>query len=293
MTETSRGIVVGEIVGEGPEARRPVRVGSWELAAWVGRGEEDQPRIRDLDLAERLGYERTGDIRKLIRRLEKDNGFGVLATVAQTSSSKGGRPGAEYWLTESQALEVAAASETANGKMILREMIEIFRMAVRGLLPGQSAHALRQIIEDIRAEFQQRFDAAVSDIKAELDVERAARRQLEVDMRDGLTEASRFIGEKLGAWVRGVIKEISWLECGEMATYKRHRAKLERELRNDFGFTARGSSWDRFEKAGFKYLENRLNGLKAVAFARSMARDLADRASQQMSFFDRDPNTEH
>jgi anti-repressor protein len=45
------------------------------------RSDEGEPRIRDLDLAERLGYERRRDIRKIIERFV--NEIGICATVAQ------------------------------------------------------------------------------------------------------------------------------------------------------------------------------------------------------------------
>ena len=59
------------------------------------------PRIRDLDLADKLGYERPHDIRELIRRF--DSLLGVIRTVRKTSGERGGRPGVEFWLTEEQA----------------------------------------------------------------------------------------------------------------------------------------------------------------------------------------------
>jgi site-specific DNA-cytosine methylase len=82
----------------------------WKLLLSKQTG--DEPRIRDIDLAEKLGYARPRDIRKLIERLLKDGRLKdvkVCATVAQTS---GGRPGKEYHLTRNQALKVAAHADT-------------------------------------------------------------------------------------------------------------------------------------------------------------------------------------
>lgn len=58
--------------GEGRAAQRVVRVGSWLLCAGPTEGEE--PRIRDIDLAERLGYERPRKIREIIDRWTADLG---------------------------------------------------------------------------------------------------------------------------------------------------------------------------------------------------------------------------
>ena len=88
------------------------------------RSEDGEPRIRDIDLAERLGYERLRDIRKLIDRFA--NEIELRAIVAQTS----GRPAAEYWLTEEQALFIIAKSETPKATEILKLVIRAF-IAVR------------------------------------------------------------------------------------------------------------------------------------------------------------------
>jgi len=74
------------------------------------------PAWRDIDLAERLGYERPIDIRKLIRRYEKSGDLSrddILATVARNDDPRGrGRPGTEFWLSEAAALWWAYAGET-------------------------------------------------------------------------------------------------------------------------------------------------------------------------------------
>lgn len=53
--------------GKGVEARRIVKVGDWDLVAFTGKGDEE-PRIKDLDLAERLGFERPRKVRDLIKQ---------------------------------------------------------------------------------------------------------------------------------------------------------------------------------------------------------------------------------
>ena len=49
-------------VGEGAEAHVVVRVADWEMRKMVGRG-DDEPRLLDLDLAAKLGYERPRKVR--------------------------------------------------------------------------------------------------------------------------------------------------------------------------------------------------------------------------------------
>ena len=110
-------------------------IGSWTLCR---TGTDDEPKISDLELARKLGYEhRLRDLRKRIKRYIDDkilNDVEVRATVAQTS---GGRPGIMYMLNEQQALFVAARCETEIAHEILKEMIQVFTLARRGMLPVQ------------------------------------------------------------------------------------------------------------------------------------------------------------
>ena len=119
----------------------PFEVEGWPLARAEG---SVVPLIRDLDLAERLGYERPRDIRKLIKRMVDDGkiaGVSMRATVARIQL----RPGVErdqtvdeFWLTEAQALKVAARSETEPADALLDEMIRVFMLARRGQLPAMA-----------------------------------------------------------------------------------------------------------------------------------------------------------
>jgi hypothetical protein len=119
-----------------------IEVEGWCLAL-VDGGQE--PRILDVVLAERLGYERPADIRELIGRLIADgilNESEVIRTVRKTSP-KGGRPGKEYWLTEEQAILVTTQSETATARTMLKTIVHVFRLASHGQLPGQQDAALQ------------------------------------------------------------------------------------------------------------------------------------------------------
>jgi len=90
------------------------------------------PRVKDLDLAEWLGYERVRDIREVINRnLVEIERFGVCRTVRQTSGSLGGRPAEEFYLTEEQSLLVCALSRTPKAADVRYTLIKAF-MAWRG-----------------------------------------------------------------------------------------------------------------------------------------------------------------
>jgi hypothetical protein len=110
---------------------RTEQVDGWTLG-FASQG--DEPRVRDLDLAARLGFSRSRTIRDLIERLVRDGKLSnveVCRTVQQTS---GGRPGREFWLTEAQALKVVAKSETDKADAILDEVIAVYLAWRRGHL---------------------------------------------------------------------------------------------------------------------------------------------------------------
>lgn len=90
-------------------------VGGFELTR-----EGEELYVRDVDLAERLGYAQPRQIRELIKRWK--DGLGVCRTVRKTAESQGGRPGVEYWLTEPQAYFVIAKSETPRATETLMAM---------------------------------------------------------------------------------------------------------------------------------------------------------------------------
>lgn len=104
------------------------------------RSDDGEPRIRDLDLAERLGYAKPRDIRWLIEKFSND--INISGAPRQTGFGTG-RPGVEYWLTEAQALFIVAKSETPMATAILKLIIDAF-IAVREQL-RRDEHALKTI----------------------------------------------------------------------------------------------------------------------------------------------------
>jgi len=100
---------------------------------------EDEPRIQDLRVAERLGFANPLMIRKLIERnwVELES-HGVISTVEITTTAKGGRPGKEYWLIEGQILVVAALSRTPAAAALRKEVIDVYMAYRRGQLEQQT-----------------------------------------------------------------------------------------------------------------------------------------------------------
>lgn len=89
-----------------------------------------EPRVYDLDLAEKLGFDRPRDIRKLIKRNEaKLETFGGCATVARVIE---GNPTAEFYLNQKQAVFVCMKSETDRAFDVQVEIVRVFDAYLNG-----------------------------------------------------------------------------------------------------------------------------------------------------------------
>lgn len=121
------------------------------FVACVGLTEFDgMPRALDLEIADRLGFDRPRDIRKLIERNKVElEAFGVCATVARTSGSEGGRPATEYWLNEEQALLVSILSKAPNAPAVRAMLIKVFVAWRRGHLDGPAGFELDEATRSV------------------------------------------------------------------------------------------------------------------------------------------------
>jgi len=213
---------------------RIVQVGEWKLQALTS---DDEPRVRDTDLAERLGFQRTANIRNLIKRLEADgeiSGISCRSTVKRQLVNGGSEREYtvnEYWLTESQALMVAIHSKTDAAKKVRKDMVRVCMAARRGLLPQQQA-ANDQLV----AAFE-RFSLAIVDLQRWREEQVLSIPQMIANamasMRDDRTGT---IGEpKAERSIKSVLRRIARMHEGEGATAQELRSRrgtLENELRN-------------------------------------------------------------
>lgn len=95
-----------------------------------------EPRVHDLLLAEKLGFDQPRDIRKLIKRNEaKLLRFGVCATVAQTSGDLGGRPATEFYLNQKQAIFICMKSETEKAFDVQADIVRVFDAYMNSVAP--------------------------------------------------------------------------------------------------------------------------------------------------------------
>lgn len=111
-----------------------LRVGEFTLTA---NGRDDEPRIEALELGRLLGYADPKLVRRLISRQKKHLGdFSVTVTENPNGT---GRPLLQQHLTESQALFIAAKSETVVGAAVLTKLIAVYVAAKKQLASETSA----------------------------------------------------------------------------------------------------------------------------------------------------------
>ncbi|WP_086931631.1 hypothetical protein [Agarilytica rhodophyticola] len=100
-----------------------ISINNYDLHIFDGK-----PMIKDISLAEKLGYTEPKAIRRLIKRmltklqLKAEN---VRDTVTRINNGKG-REVSEYYLDEKTTLKVITKSETENADAITDEMIDVF-----------------------------------------------------------------------------------------------------------------------------------------------------------------------
>lgn len=117
-----------------------------------------EPRVLDLLLAKRLGFERPRAIRQIIERnLPELEMHGSLAT--QRGKSRG-QEFTEYWLSEGQALAVCALSRTPQAAAIRHQLITVFMAYRRGQLPAVNP-AREKIVDTIMSLPEPQRNAAI------------------------------------------------------------------------------------------------------------------------------------
>jgi hypothetical protein len=111
-----------------------------------------EPRIQDLMLGERLGFDRPRDIRKLIvRNIENLNKINQCATVARIPED-GGREVTEYYLDRKQSIFITMKSDAPRAFEVQMEIIEVYDAWQRGDLgreqddPELVAHLRRTLL---------------------------------------------------------------------------------------------------------------------------------------------------
>ena len=128
-----------------------------------------EPRVHDLELAERLGFDQPRDIRKLIKRNEdKLLKFGHRATVARCIEIGNGakREVEEFYLNQKQAIFICMKSETERAFDVQIEIVHVFDAYLNGELNGDDFPPLLPIHEPISPAYYRQLQDMVRNIGA-------------------------------------------------------------------------------------------------------------------------------
>jgi len=121
---------------------------------------ENEPRILDTDLAERLGMAQPLNIRQNIEKNRAElEGYGTVHAVRETFVSGNGakKETTVFYLNEEQALLVCMLSRTEKAKAVRAEVIRVFTAYRHGLLvPAQTAPAIPNFGNPAEAAFLNR-----------------------------------------------------------------------------------------------------------------------------------------
>lgn len=117
---------------------------------------DQEPRLLDLRIAERLGYERPRVIRELIERNRDE--IETYGSIAVRHGAYRGHTFSEFWLNEAQTLLICMFSKTSKAAAIRSEVISVFIAFRRGKAPGNPAaderrqKLARSLMADLRQE---------------------------------------------------------------------------------------------------------------------------------------------
>ena len=106
-----------------------------------------EPRVRDIDLAEMLGFERPRNIRNLIRRHMPEllRYGGISLQLEAKPPGQPGRPEEFYELNEQQALLVCMFARTERAEEVREHIIRVYTAWRRGQAPAAPGQAIPDI----------------------------------------------------------------------------------------------------------------------------------------------------
>lgn len=145
---TEEAVCISEVIGEGADAHRMVRVGDWTLTLPGENGMEAE--IPDTDLAQKLGMT-PHHLRELSARHESAGNIQPRVNRTVRESKNGGRPGIQRFYSEADALFLVTRSDRPEAIALTKEMIRVYMLVRRGLLaPVRADHGdMLSIVQDM------------------------------------------------------------------------------------------------------------------------------------------------
>lgn len=118
---------------------------------------EKEPRVSHVELAKRLGYERSNDVAELILRHQaRLESLDILPVCAAKSQGRG-RPGKNYLLNQKQALYLCAKSEQPLAQDVTIQMVRVFDEALRTRAPSGIAQVFHRLLAPAPTEWDEMF----------------------------------------------------------------------------------------------------------------------------------------
>lgn len=253
------------------DGRRTCTVDDWHLEI----GDDGEPRVRDVHLATRLGYDRPRKVRELIERMVAD---GEIADVSPRATvARGLRRGnsvaeqtvTEFWLTEEQALLVAVRSATPKAMEVRRDLVRVYIAVRRGVLVVPASPPVPTLTAaDVQALVREELARALAPLS-----ERAL--------------SGGVIGRGAAGRLRGLLREVADLYTGESRKSQAWKSRLkiaDNDVRKACSFPVR--AWSMLplesEAAATAKLDDLLRVAREVQNARSSW--FADRQRQGQLF---------
>jgi hypothetical protein len=270
---------VSQVVGTGADARRLVKVGPWDMAAFVEHDAEE-PRVSIAALAARVGQP-AYELRRTARGIKSEK-FNPL--TAWTPPMPGEHSGFdELHLTEAEALFLVTRLRTPRAEEVTWEMIRVYRLARRGLLPQQRATLPMELVAMMReqtelivrsqAEVMAGMASRIERLESATALNVLATRMDRLEQH--IVNDTGVVGE---AWSdRHVLARLRRIAnvavgapagiplCKEARAYHR---RINNKLRADMEFNGRGSAWKNLPRGEkVRLLEQRLEALEIEAAA--------------------------
>jgi hypothetical protein len=225
-------------------AENAIVVAGWALMP--PSNDVDEPRVRDTDLAERLGYDRPRKFRELVSKMVESNELpGILVRPGYgRGRNQHGETSAvivtnEFWLTEREALLVCARSEAPRAHEVRAMLVDVFIAYRRGQLAPVIPSELGAAIAALSAQIASL--ASIHDRVAALEaVAPHARQPLGV------------IGRIGASVIRGRLRDYARLleVPNKRGSRQSHLRAADQELRERIGYPmSRGSSWDMLDQS--------------------------------------------
>ncbi len=127
---------------------------------------EDEPRIKDIVLGERLGLKNTRDFKNVIdRNIQELKEYGALSS--QTTTERVGcvnRKITSYYLNEAQALLLCMFSRTAKAAQVRKELIDVY-MAYRTRGLAKVREHYRQVTAPSKSQILHNFAPNIKNCK--------------------------------------------------------------------------------------------------------------------------------